>query len=88
MQISCIISNKSLDLDYEILCFQHLRWHGYLLSRQVFIKEFTNIVLILPGIISAGMGLKGFLLSRRFIDDGVTWVSMLISDVLGFPLAI
>jgi uncharacterized membrane-anchored protein YitT (DUF2179 family) len=35
-----------------------------------------------------GMGLKGFLLSSRFIDGGVTGVSMLLSDLLGFPLAI
>jgi uncharacterized membrane-anchored protein YitT (DUF2179 family) len=34
------------------------------------------------------MGLKGFLLSSRFIDGGVTGISMLLSDVLGFPLAI
>ena len=52
------------------------------------IKESSNIVLILLGILSAGMGLKGFLLSSRFIDGGVTGVSMLLSDLLGFPLAI
>jgi uncharacterized membrane-anchored protein YitT (DUF2179 family) len=34
------------------------------------------------------MGLKGFLLSSRFIDGGVTGISMLLADVLGFPLAI
>lgn len=34
------------------------------------------------------MGLKGFLLSSRFIDGGVTGISMLLSDVLGFRLAI
>jgi uncharacterized membrane-anchored protein YitT (DUF2179 family) len=55
---------------------------------KVFIKEFSNIILILLGILSAGMGLKGFLLSSRFIDGGVTGVSMLLSDLLGFPLAI
>jgi len=40
------------------------------------------------GILSAGMGLKGFLMSSRFIDGGVTGISMLVSDVLGFPLAV
>lgn len=53
-----------------------------------FIKEAKNIFLIVLGIFSAAMGLKGFLLSSRFIDGGVTGVSMLLSDVLGFPLAI
>jgi uncharacterized membrane-anchored protein YitT (DUF2179 family) len=51
-------------------------------------REAGNTALIVLGILSAGMGLKGFLLSSRFIDGGVTGVSMLISDVLGWPLAI
>jgi uncharacterized membrane-anchored protein YitT (DUF2179 family) len=33
------------------------------------------------------MGLHGFLLSSRFIDGGVTGVSMLLSKVLGLPLS-
>lgn len=45
-------------------------------------------MLIILGILSAGMGLKGFLLSSRFIDGGVTGISMLLSDVLGLQLAI
>lgn len=53
-----------------------------------FVRESINIVLILAGIFSAGMGLKGFLLSSRFIDGGVTGISMLLADVLGFPLSI
>jgi uncharacterized membrane-anchored protein YitT (DUF2179 family) len=51
-------------------------------------REAGNTALIVLGILSAGMGLKGFLLSSRFIDGGVTGVSMLLSDVLGRPLAI
>jgi uncharacterized membrane-anchored protein YitT (DUF2179 family) len=52
------------------------------------IREAFNIGLILMGILSAGLGLKGFLLSSRFIDGGVTGVSMLLADILGWPLAI
>lgn len=52
------------------------------------VRESANIILIILGILSAGFGLKGFLLSSRFIDGGVTGISMLLSDVLGFPLAI
>lgn len=51
-------------------------------------RELINTFLIVLGIFSAGFGLKGFLLSSRFIDGGVTGISMLLSDVLGFPLAI
>ena len=52
------------------------------------IREAINTLLIVLGILSAGLGLKGFLLSSRFIDGGVTGVSMLISNVLGWPLAV
>jgi len=49
--------------------------------------EIKNGVLILLGIFSAAFGIKGFLLSSHFIDGGVTGVSMLLSNVLGYPLA-
>jgi uncharacterized membrane-anchored protein YitT (DUF2179 family) len=52
------------------------------------VREAINFTLIVLGILSAGMGLKGFLMSSRFIDGGVTGISMLLSDVLGFPLSI
>ena len=44
-------------------------------------------MFILFGILSAGMGLKGFLMSSRFIDGGVTGISMLMTDVVGLPLS-
>ena len=47
-----------------------------------------DFVLIVLGILSAGLGLKGFLLSSHFIDGGVTGVSMLLANVLGWPLSI
>jgi uncharacterized membrane-anchored protein YitT (DUF2179 family) len=53
-----------------------------------FLKEVLHTLLIVLAILSAGLGLKGFLLSSRFIDGGVTGISMLLSNVLGFPLAI
>ncbi len=52
------------------------------------LTEAKNTLLIVLGIFSAGFGLKGFLLSSRFIDGGVTGISMLLSDVLDYPLAI
>jgi len=55
---------------------------------KVFLRAVKNTALIILGILSAGMGLKGFLMSSRFIDGGVTGISMLLSDVLRFPLAI
>jgi uncharacterized membrane-anchored protein YitT (DUF2179 family) len=52
------------------------------------IRETANCLLILLGILCAGMGIKGFLLSSHFIDGGVTGVSMLLANVLGYPLAL
>jgi uncharacterized membrane-anchored protein YitT (DUF2179 family) len=52
------------------------------------LREATNIALIILGILSAGLGLKGFLLSSHFIDGGVTGISMLASSVSGVSLSI
>jgi uncharacterized membrane-anchored protein YitT (DUF2179 family) len=57
-------------------------------SRKRFIREIINISQIILGILSAGLGLKGFLLSSHFIDGGVTGVSMLLANVLWWPLSI
>jgi uncharacterized membrane-anchored protein YitT (DUF2179 family) len=53
-----------------------------------FIRATLNTALIVLGILSAGLGLKGFLLSSHFIDGGVTGISMLLAKVLGWPLSI
>ncbi len=55
---------------------------------KTFIRELINFILIVLGILSAGMGIKGFLLSSHFIDGGVTGISMLLASVLGYPLSI
>ncbi|MDJ1485785.1 YitT family protein [Cytophagaceae bacterium YF14B1] len=52
------------------------------------IRILKDVILISFGILSAGMGLKGFLSSSGFIDGGVTGISMLLADVMGIPLAI
>jgi uncharacterized membrane-anchored protein YitT (DUF2179 family) len=48
--------------------------------------EITNALLIVAGVFSAAMGLKGFLLSSHFIDGGVTGISMLLSIATPPPL--
>lgn len=49
---------------------------------------FANTILILLGIISAGFGLKGFLLPNDFIDGGATGISLLFSELFEIPLSI
>lgn len=52
------------------------------------LREARNTVLIVVGILSAGLGLKGFLLAGNLIDGGVTGVSMLLDKVTPYPLAV
>lgn len=44
--------------------------------------------LIVLGVLSAGFGLKGFLLPNNFIDGGVTGISLLTSFITGISLSI
>jgi uncharacterized membrane-anchored protein YitT (DUF2179 family) len=61
---------------------------NWALSKKTIRRESLNTILIVLGIFSAGLGLKGFLLSSHFIDGGVTGISMLLAHVLGIPLAL
>lgn len=56
---------------------------------RIIVKDFfRDIFLILFGILSAGFGLKGFLLTNGFIDGGATGISLLISTLTSFPLSL
>jgi uncharacterized membrane-anchored protein YitT (DUF2179 family) len=44
--------------------------------------------LIILGILSAGFGLKGFLLINGFIDGGATGISLLVSELTGISLSV
>ncbi len=55
-------------------------------TKQLVLGELARAGLVLAGVFSAGMGLKGFLLSSNFIDGGVTGVSMLLAFSTGLPL--
>lgn len=47
-----------------------------------------NLFLVVSGIFSAGLGLKGFLVPNGFIDGGVTGTSMFTSELTGWPLSL
>lgn len=51
-------------------------------------KFARDILFSIFGVISAAYGLKGFLLPNGFIDGGVTGVSLLVSQLSGFPVSI
>ncbi len=48
------------------------------------IKEYIYIII---GVLSAGFGLKGFLLPNRFIDGGATGISLLLQNVTSIDLS-
>jgi uncharacterized membrane-anchored protein YitT (DUF2179 family) len=56
--------------------------------RKQLARESLNAALIAIGVVSAAMGLKGFLLSSGFIDGGVTGISMLLAKTTGVPLSV
>jgi uncharacterized membrane-anchored protein YitT (DUF2179 family) len=53
-----------------------------------FLRKIGSGLFLVVGILSAGLGLKGFLLPSHFIDGGVTGVSMLISALSSFSLPV
>lgn len=54
----------------------------------ILIRLIKDSFLIVLGAISAGFGLKGFLLPNNFIDGGVTGISLLTSFLTGTSLSI
>jgi len=57
-------------------------------SRVAIYHLIRDSFLIIIGIISAGFGLKGFLLPNSFIDGGVTGISLLTAELTVYPLPI
>ena len=58
-------------------------------NKKINIKQVIRDVLFISlGIISAGFGLKGFLLPNNFIDGGATGISLLIQSLTGYQLGI
>ncbi len=51
-------------------------------------KSSRDYVLILCGVLSAGLGLKGFLLPNQFTDGGITGISILTSISSGIPISV
>jgi uncharacterized membrane-anchored protein YitT (DUF2179 family) len=45
-------------------------------------------IFVLLGVLSAGFGLRGFLMPNNFIDGGVTGISLLINAKTGFPFSL
>jgi uncharacterized membrane-anchored protein YitT (DUF2179 family) len=55
-------------------------------TRVTFRKTLRDAFLLLLGLLSAGFGLKGFLLPTGLVDGGATGISLLLNRTTGFPL--
>lgn len=56
--------------------------------RQRSVKHFRDAFLMLLGVLSAGFGLKGFLIANNFIDGGVMGISLLTNSQTTLPLSL
>jgi uncharacterized membrane-anchored protein YitT (DUF2179 family) len=54
--------------------------------RKAFLLKTQDVLLIILGILSAGFGLKSFLLPNDFIDGGATGISLLLTEITGLPI--
>jgi uncharacterized membrane-anchored protein YitT (DUF2179 family) len=55
-------------------------------KKRVLLRWFQSVLFVLLGVLSAGFGLKGFLMPNGFIDGGVTGISLLINAKIKLPL--
>lgn len=70
------------------------QYSNYVLAKglkqfQILLKRrLIQLFLLSMGVLSAGFGLKGFLLPNEFIDGGAVGISLLISEVTGLSLSL
>src|SRR5215217_2175766 len=55
-------------------------------DRKTFVLHVKDALLISLGILSAGFGLKSFLLPNDFIDGGATGISLLLTEMTRLPI--
>ena len=65
----------------------HRRRAAKRLKKQ-FYKQTRDMLVMLLGVISAGFGLKSFLIPNGFIDGGVMGISLLTNQETKLPLSI
>ncbi len=56
--------------------------------QKAFRSSIRSGIFMLLGILSAGFGLRGFLMPNHFIDGGVTGISLLLNAKTGFPVPV
>jgi uncharacterized membrane-anchored protein YitT (DUF2179 family) len=57
-------------------------------SRRLVNGEVRGFILMLLGVLSASFGLESFVLPNKFLDGGVTGISLLVNRLTGWPLPV
>ncbi len=57
-------------------------------KKNIWINGLQDFILITLGVISAGFGLKSFLLPSHFIDGGVTGIALIVTKITSYDLAL
>ncbi|MEI6948493.1 YitT family protein [Paraflavisolibacter sp. H34] len=84
--ISDIVQNANTERIRDIEEIQRLRAAKQLRHR--IRNEVQDLMMTLLGVLSAGFGLKGFLMPNGFIDGGVTGISLLVNHETTIPLSL
>jgi len=89
-QQSIIINEikRSLGKKYGDKLSQYQMAKGAWRLRKVFRREIKYMILMMMGILSAGFGLKGFLIHNGLIDGGVMGISLLVNKETGVSLSL
>ena len=60
-----------------------------LVEYKIVVKKLSiDFFMICIGVLSAGFGLRGFLLPNEFLDGGATGISLMITELTGFNLSL
>jgi uncharacterized membrane-anchored protein YitT (DUF2179 family) len=86
--IQTVLQQKNISAD-EKKSSSNYQKAKELRSLKITVKRLmVDMFLLSIGVLSAGFGLKGFLLPNNFIDGGAVGISLLISEVTSFPLPV
>ncbi|WP_340066876.1 YitT family protein [Ascidiimonas aurantiaca] len=86
--IKALLLRRFSNTSYPSESYKNSALRG-LQERKVSIEAFVrDTIFISLGIISAAFGLESFLLPNRFIDGGVTGISLLLTEISYLPLSI
>ncbi|MFZ5976827.1 MULTISPECIES: YitT family protein [Hydrotalea] len=79
-----ILKKKSFFINKDDSSYKKAK--GFRFFKLLFFRLIKDVALMLGGIFSAAFGLKGFLLPNKFIDGGVTGISLLMAALTHLPI--